>query len=60
MIQDDVLPDAVEYYTGKAMGEDDEFGEFDEDELDEEDGDDDEEIDLEDEEDEPVKKRQRN
>ncbi|ORX33675.1 hypothetical protein BD324DRAFT_639133 [Kockovaella imperatae] len=58
-IQDEVLPDAVEYYTGQANEDEGEFEDYDEDELDEEDGDDDEEIDLEDEEDEPQKKRQR-
>ena len=60
IIQDEVLPDAVEYYTGRANEGDEEFEDYDEDELDEEDGDDDEEIDLEDEDDEPIKKRQRN
>lgn len=59
-LQDEVLPDAYDYFTGEAGDEDDEgsFGEFDE--LDEEDDEDDEgSVDLEEEDDQPKKKKQR-
>ncbi len=56
-MKDDLLPNAIEYLTGKAGAAGDE--DFDsEDELDEESVDDDEEIDLEEEE-EPARKRRK-
>lgn len=58
-LQDDVLPDAYDYFTGEA-GDDESFGEYDE--LDDEDDeeDDDASVDLEEEEEQPKKKKQKN
>jgi hypothetical protein len=56
MIKDDILPEAIMYFTGKAQERDLDT----EDELDEEDDDTEEEIDLEEEDEHEHKKRRVN